>query len=51
MGRSVKPIPYTAGNDEFGVNITEEELAKLKDVNGDIRFFKVTEWFLPYFDG
>ena len=35
-GRAVEPIPYTYGNDKFGVNITEDELEKLKYVNGDI---------------
>ena len=35
-GRFVEPITYTSGNDEFGVNITEDELEKLKYVNGDI---------------
>ena len=48
-GRVVEPIPYTSGNDEFGVNITEDKLEKLKYVNGDIRFFEVMNWLLPSF--
>ena len=49
--REVAPIPYTGESEEFGVDITKEELASLKDKNGDIRFYKVMEWCLPSFDG
>ena len=49
-GRNVGPIPYT-GNEEFAVNITDEEVEQLKDENGDIRFHKVMEWCIPKFDG
>mmetsp|Transcript_29715 Transcript_29715/g.54809 ORF Transcript_29715/g.54809 Transcript_29715/m.54809 type:complete len:112 (+) Transcript_29715:659-994(+) len=49
-GRVVKPLPYTGDSEEFGVNITDEELAGLKDANGDILFYKVMEWCLPRFD-
>ena len=33
----------------FSVDITSEEVEKLKDTNGDIRFHKVLEWCLPRF--
>jgi len=36
--------------EEFAVNITEEELASIKDENGDTRFYKVVEWLFPKFD-
>jgi hypothetical protein len=40
-GRTVEPIPWTGGDEEFSVNITDEELELLKDESGDIRFHKV----------
>ncbi|KAL7525563.1 hypothetical protein ACHAXR_001059 [Thalassiosira sp. AJA248-18] len=43
------PIPFTGSNEEFSVDITEEEVASLMDANGDIRFKTVLEWTLPTF--
>ena len=40
-GRTVEPIPWSGGDEEFSVNITDEELELLKDESGDIRFHKV----------
>ena len=39
-GRTVEPIPWSGGDEEFSVNITDEELELLKDESGDIRFYK-----------
>ena len=56
-GRTVEPIPFTRsdgnadGDEMFNVKITEEELAALKDKDGDIRFYKVFEWLLPQYGG
>ena len=33
----------------FSVDITPEEIEKLKDPSGDIRFHKVLQWCLPRF--
>ena len=35
-GRPIEPIPYTGESEELSVKITDEELAGLKDDNGDI---------------
>jgi len=51
QGRDAEPIPFSGDTEEFDVNITDEELEKLKDESGDIRFYKVMEWLLPDFDG
>ena len=45
-GRSIDPIEWT-GDEEFSVNITDEELDTLKDDNGEIRYEKVFQWCLP----
>jgi hypothetical protein len=47
-GRVVEPIPWTGGEEQFSVKITEEELDSLKS-NGRIMFEKVFEWSLPLF--
>ena len=45
----IDPVPYTGEENEFSVDVTEEEVCdKLTDDNGDIRFYKVLEWCLPY---
>ena len=46
-GRTIEPIPFTGESEEFSVKITDEEVAGLKDDNGDIRFTKVVEFCLP----
>ena len=48
--RNVDPIEFTGENEEFDVNITDEEIKSLKDDSGTIRFEKVLEWCLPRFD-
>ena len=48
-GRTVDPIPFTGDDEEFKVDITDEQAAKLMEDNGDIRFYKVLEWCLPRF--
>ena len=36
-GRNIEPIPYnTDESEEFSIKIRDEELAKVKDDNGDI---------------
>ena len=40
-GQTVEPIPWSGGEEEFSVKITDEELELLKDESGDIRFHKV----------
>jgi len=40
-GRSIDPVEWIGGNKEFTVNITAEEVEKLKDGNGEIRCEKV----------
>ena len=35
-GRTIEPIPFTGESEEFSVKITDEEVAGLKDDNGDI---------------
>ena len=40
-GRLIDPVPYAGDNEEFTVNVTDEEVESFKDRNGDIRFNKV----------
>jgi hypothetical protein len=40
-GRSIDPIEWTGGNEEFSVNITDAEINTLKDEKGEIRYEKV----------
>ena len=47
-GRTIDPIEWT-GDEEFSVNITDEELEMLKDIKGEIRYEKVFQWCLPLF--
>jgi hypothetical protein len=47
-GRTIDPIEWS-GDDEFSVNITDEELETLMDSNKEIRYEKVFEWCLPRF--
>ena len=49
-GRTIEPIPFTSKSEEFSVKITDEEVAELKDDNGDIRFTKAMEFCLSCFD-
>jgi len=37
-GRLIEPVPYTGGNEFFGVNMTDAEIERMKDENGDIRY-------------
>jgi hypothetical protein len=48
-GRTIDPIEWTGGNEEFSVKITDEELKSLMDDNKEIRYEKVFEWCLPRF--
>ena len=43
-------MPFTGESEEFSGERTDEELAGLKDDNGDIRFSKVMEFCLPWFN-
>jgi hypothetical protein len=36
-------------NKDFSVKITDEELAKLREIAGEIRYEKVFQWCLPRF--
>jgi hypothetical protein len=47
-GRSINPIEWT-GDEEFSVNITNEEVKTLMDDSNEIRYEKVFEWCLPLF--
>jgi hypothetical protein len=40
-GRSIEPIEWTGGDEEFSVNMTDAEINSLKDKNGEIRYEKV----------
>jgi hypothetical protein len=42
-GRSIEPIEWTGGDEEFSINITDAEINTLKDKNGEIRYEKVFE--------
>jgi hypothetical protein len=46
-GRSIDPIEWTGGDEEFDVNITDAEINTMKDEKGEIRYEKVFEWALP----
>ena len=48
--RTIEPIPFTSESEEFSVKMTDEEVAGLKNDNGDIQFSKVMELCLPRFD-
>jgi hypothetical protein len=49
-GRSIDPIEWTGGDEEFSVNnITDAEVNTLNDENGEIRYEKVFKWALPRF--
>jgi hypothetical protein len=45
-GRMIDPIECTVDED-FSVEITDEEVELLKDENGEIRYEKVFQWCLP----
>ena len=47
-GRPIDPIEWE-GDEEFTIKITDEELASLRDIDGEIRFEKVFQWCLPRF--
>jgi hypothetical protein len=46
-GRTIDPIPWSGDQEEFSVNITDEEVAGLMDEKDEIRFEKVFQWCLP----
>jgi hypothetical protein len=46
-GRSIDPIPWTGAQEEFSVNITDQEVLQLMDNDKEIRFEKVFQWCLP----
>jgi hypothetical protein len=48
-GRSTNPIEWTGGDEEFSVNITDEEVKTLMDDDKEIRYEKVFEWCLQRF--
>jgi hypothetical protein len=48
-GRPIEPIEFRGDNEEFTVNITDEEIESLKDSAGEIRYEKVFDWCLPRF--
>jgi hypothetical protein len=48
-GCTINPIEWTGGDEEFSVNITDEEVNTLKDDDKEIRYEKVFEWCLPRF--
>ena len=48
-GRTVDPIPFMGGNEEFKPDITDAQGKDLMNENGDICFYKVLEHCLPRF--
>jgi hypothetical protein len=48
-GRTIDPIEWTGGNEEFSVKIIDEEVKTLMDDSNEIRYEKVFEWCLPRF--
>jgi hypothetical protein len=42
-GRTIDPIEWTGGNEEFSLNITDEEVKTLMDDSNKIRYEKVFE--------
>jgi hypothetical protein len=48
-GRTIDPIEWTGGEEEFSVNITDEEVKTLMDYSNKFRYEKVFEWCLPRF--
>ena len=46
-GRTIEHIPYTSESKAFSLKITDEELAGVKDDNGDICFSKVINILSP----
>jgi hypothetical protein len=48
-GRTIDPIPWTGGDEEFPVNITDEEVDQLRDSSGQILYEKVFRYCLPRF--
>jgi hypothetical protein len=47
-GRTIDPIECTVDED-FSVEITDEEVELLKDEKGEIRYEKVFRWYLPQY--
>ena len=50
-GRAIYPVPYTGEGELFGVKLQADDLAKMRDHHGTIRFLKVFDWLLPKFNG
>ena len=48
-GRTTSLVEWTDGTKEFTVNITDEEVEKLKDASGEIQYEKLFQWCLPNF--
>jgi hypothetical protein len=48
-GGTIDPIEWTGGEEEFSVNITNEEVKTLMDDSNEIRYEKVFERCLPRF--
>ena len=48
-GRPMEPIEFRGANEEFTLNITDEEIESLKDSKGEIRYEKVFDLCLPRF--
>ncbi|KAL3764756.1 hypothetical protein ACHAW5_006627 [Stephanodiscus triporus] len=52
LGRPIiEPVPYNGVNEFFGVKMTDAEMERMKDENGDIRYNKIFEWMLLMFAG
>ena len=49
--RRIDPIQCSGECEEFCVEISEEDLAELRDSSEVIRFSRVFDWLLPRFDG
>ncbi len=45
-GSPIQPVPYTGGNDFFGIKLTEGDSDKMCNDHGTIQFHKVFKWLL-----
>ena len=42
-------MPHDGDGEFFDVKILEEDLNKLYDEDGNLRYYKIHDWFLPRF--
>jgi hypothetical protein len=49
-GQFINPVPFTREAKHFGVKLEKDDLEKIQDKNGSIRFHLVFDWLLPMFN-